>query len=45
MNPDPYGDTKEVATDHPDWLPYMTQMNAQDPSPVRVAPALRKSLV
>ena len=31
---DPYGQTKEVATDHPDWLPLMTSMTAQIPQPV-----------
>lgn len=31
---DPYGQTKEVASDHPDWLPYMTSMYAQIPRQV-----------
>ena len=31
---DPFGQTKEVAQDHPDWMQYMTKMQAQDPNPV-----------
>ena len=31
---DPYGQTKEVSSDHPAWVPLMTRMNAQVPQPV-----------
>jgi hypothetical protein len=35
---DPFGQTKEVATDHPDWVQNMTQMQAQEPNLVGDTP-------
>ena len=35
MHSDPYGQTKEVNKDHPDWMNDMTEIIAKDPSPVR----------